>query len=242
MEVLKINNLTKSFGDLEVLKGINLSVNKGEVLSIIGSSGSGKSTLLRCLNELEEPNSGEIIFEGVNLLDSKININQLRQEIGMVFQNFNLFENLDVLENCLIAPLKVLHLDKKSAEKRAIKHLHAVGLSDFIHADTRSLSGGQKQRVAIARALCMEPKIMLFDEPTSALDPEISGEVLDVIKDLANQGMTMVIVTHEMAFARSVSDQVVFMDQGIILEKGTPNEIFTHPKKTRTKEFLKRYL
>ena len=233
MEVLKINNLTKSFGDLEVLKGINLSVNKGEVLSIIGSSGSGKSTLLRCLNELEEPNSGEIIFEGVNLLDSKININQLRQEIGMVFQNFNLFENLDVLENCLIAPLKVLHLDKKSAEKRAIKHLHAVGLSDFIHADTRSLSGGQKQRVAIARALCMEPKIMLFDEPTSALDPEISGEVLDVIKDLANQGMTMVIVTHEMAFARSVSDQVVFMDQGIILEKGTPNEIFTHPKKTR---------
>lgn len=242
MEVLKINNLTKSFGDLEVLKGINLSVNKGEVLSIIGSSGSGKSTLLRCLNELEEPNSGEIIFEGVNLLDSKININQLRQEIGMVFQNFNLFENLDVLENCLIAPLKVLHLDKKSAEKRAIKHLHAVGLSDFIHADTRSLSGGQKQRVAIARALCMEPKIMLFDEPTSALDPEISGEVLDVIKDLANQGMTMVIVTHEMAFARSVSDQVVFMDQGVILEKGTPNEIFTHPKKTRTKEFLKRYL
>ena len=242
MEVLKINNLTKSFGDLEVLKGINLSVNKGEVLSIIGSSGSGKSTLLRCLNELEEPNSGEIIFEGVNLLDSKININQLRQEIGMVFQNFNLFENLDVLENCLIAPLKVLHLDKKSAEKRAIKHLHAVGLSDFIHADTRSLSGGQKQRVAIARALCMEPKIMLFDEPTSALDPEISGEVLDVIKDLANQGMTMVIVTHEMAFARSVSDQVVFMDQGIILEKGTPNEIFTHPKKTRTKEFLKRYI
>ena len=206
MVVLKIVNLTKSFGDLEVLKGINLDVNKGEVLSIIGSSGSGKSTLLRCLNELEEPNSGEIIFEGVNLLDAKININQLRQEIGMVFQNFNLFENLDVLENCLIAPTKVLHLDKKSAEKRAIKHLHAVGLSDFIHADTRSLSGGQKQRVAIARALCMEPKIMLFDEPTSALDPEISGEVLDVIKDLANQGMTMVIVTHEMAFARSVSE------------------------------------
>ena len=216
--IIKIEQLEKSFGDLHVLKGIDLEVNRGEVVCIIGASGSGKSTLLRCINLLEEADSGHIWFDGQDLMDLKVNLNALRQKIGMVFQGFNLFNNKSVLDNCTLAPMDVKHIPKTQAEATAIKHLTTVGLADFIHADSRRLSGGQKQRVAIARALCMEPEIMLFDEPTSALDPEIVGEVLDVMKNLAQQGMTMVVVTHEMAFAKEVSDRVVFMDQGVILE------------------------
>ena len=217
--IIKIEQLEKSFGDLHVLKGIDLEVNRGEVVCIIGASGSGKSTLLRCINLLEEADSGHIWFDGQDLMDLKVNLNALRQKIGMVFQGFNLFNNKSVLDNCTLAPMDVKHIPKTQAEATAIKHLTTVGLADFIHADSRRLSGGQKQRVAIARALCMEPEIMLFDEPTSALDPEIVGEVLDVMKNLAQQGMTMVVVTHEMAFAKEVSDRVVFMDQGVILER-----------------------
>ena len=216
--IIKIEQLEKSFGDLHVLKGIDLEVNRGEVVCIIGASGSGKSTLLRCINLLEEADSGHIWFDGQDLMDLKVNLNALRQKIGMVFQGFNLFNNKSVLDNCTLAPMDVKHIPKTQAEATAIKQLTTVGLADFIHADSRRLSGGQKQRVAIARALCMEPEIMLFDEPTSALDPEIVGEVLDVMKNLAQQGMTMVVVTHEMAFAKEVSDRVVFMDQGVILE------------------------
>ena len=241
-KILEIKNLYKNFGDLEVLKGVNLDIYKGEVVCIIGSSGSGKSTLLRCLNLLETPDKGNVIFENKDLTDTSTNINKLREKIGMVFQGFNLFDNMNVLENCTIAPRKVLKISKEEAKERALEHLHNVGLDDFIHADSRSLSGGQKQRVAIARSLCMNPEIMLFDEPTSALDPEIVGEVLDVMKNLANKGMTMVVVTHEMEFAREVSNRVIFMDGGIILESGTPEEIFSNPKEERTKEFLKRYL
>ena len=224
--IIKIEQLEKSFGDLHVLKGIDLEVNRGEVVCIIGASGSGKSTLLRCINLLEEADSGHIWFDGQDLMDLKVNLNALRQKIGMVFQGFNLFNNKSVLDNCTLAPMDVKHIPKTQAEATAIKHLTTVGLADFIHADSRRLSGGQKQRVAIARALCMEPEIMLFDEPTSALDPEIVGEVLDVMKNLAQQGMTMVVVTHEMAFAKEVSDRVVFMDQGVILEQGSPKEVF----------------
>ena len=236
--IIKIEQLEKSFGDLHVLKGIDLEVNRGEVVCIIGASGSGKSTLLRCINLLEEADSGHIWFDGQDLMDLKVNLNALRQKIGMVFQGFNLFNNKSVLDNCTLAPMDVKHIPKTQAEATAIKHLTTVGLADFIHAD----SGGQKQRVAIARALCMEPEIMLFDEPTSALDPEIVGEVLDVMKNLAQQGMTMVVVTHEMAFAKEVSDRVVFMDQGVILEQGSPKEVFGNPKEPRTREFLSRYL
>ena len=239
--IIKIEQLEKSFGDLHVLKGIDLEVNRGEVVCIIGASGSGKSTLLRCINLLEEADSGHIWFDGQDLMDLKVNLNALRQKIGMVFQGFNLFNNKSVLDNCTLAPMDVKHIPKTQAEATAIKHLTTVGLADFIHADSR-LSGGQKQRVAIARALCMEPEIMLFDEPTSALDPEIVGEVLDVMKNLAQQGMTMVVVTHEMAFAKEVSDRVVFMDQGVILEQGSPKEVFGNPKEPRTREFLSRYL
>ena len=227
--IIKIEQLEKSFGDLHVLKGIDLEVNRGEVVCIIGASGSGKSTLLRCINLLEEADSGHIWFDGQDLMDLKVNLNALRQKIGMVFQGFNLFNNKSVLDNCTLAPMDVKHIPKTQAEATAIKHLTTVGLADFIHADSRRLSGGQKQRVAIARALCMEPEIMLFDEPTSALDPEIVGEVLDVMKNLAQQGMTMVVVTHEMAFAKEVSDRVVFMDQGVILEQGSPKEVFGNP-------------
>ena len=240
--VIRIEQLEKSFGDLHVLKGINLEVHKGEVVCIIGASGSGKSTLLRCLNLLEQADSGHIWFEDQDLMDLKVNLNALRQKIGMVFQGFNLFNNKSVLDNCTLAPMTVKKIPRAQAEATAIRHLKTVGLENFIHADSRRLSGGQKQRVAIARALCMEPKIMLFDEPTSALDPEIVGEVLDVMKNLAKEGMTMVVVTHEMAFAKEVSDRVVFMDQGVILEQGTPQEVFGNPKETRTREFLSRYL
>ena len=240
--ILSIRGLEKSFGALKVLKGIDLDVQRGEVVCIIGASGSGKSTLLRCLNLLEEPEFGQILFNGEDLTDIDTDLDSLRQKIGMVFQSFNLFNNKNVLDNCTLAPTSVLRIPRAQAEATAIRHLEAVGLKDFIHADSRRLSGGQKQRVAIARALCMEPEIMLFDEPTSALDPEIVGEVLDVMRTLARQGMTMVVVTHEMAFAREVSDRIVFMDQGVILEQGTPAEVFGNPKEARTREFLSRYL
>ena len=240
--ILKIENLEKSFGDLHVLKGIDMEVRRGEVVCIIGASGSGKSTLLRCINLLEEADSGHIWFDGEDLMDLSVNLNRLREKIGMVFQSFNLFNNKNVLDNCTLAPIELKKATKAQAEETAIRHLTAVGLADFIHADSTRLSGGQKQRVAIARALCMEPEIMLFDEPTSALDPEIVGEVLDVMHSLADQGMTMVVVTHEMAFAREVSDRVVFMDEGVILEQGDPKELFSNPKQPRTREFLSRYL
>ena len=240
--VLRIEKLEKSFGSLKVLKGIELEVNAGEVVCVIGASGSGKSTLLRCINLLEEAEGGHIWFEGKDLMDLGTDLNQLRQRIGMVFQGFNLFANRNVLDNCTVAPMTVKHLPRAEAEALAEKQLTDVGLKDFIRADSRRLSGGQKQRVAIARALCMAPDILLFDEPTSALDPEIVGEVLDVMKRLAGEGMTMVVVTHEMAFAREVSDRVVFMDGGVILEQGAPQEVFGHPREARTREFLSRYL
>ena len=240
--ILSIRGLEKSFGPLKVLKGIDLDVHKGEVVCIIGASGSGKSTLLRCLNLLEEPDCGHIWFDGQDLTDLDTDLDALRQKIGMVFQTFNLFNNKNVLDNCTMAPMSVRHIPKAQAEETAIRHLKAVGLGSFIHADSRRLSGGQKQRVAIARALCMEPEIMLFDEPTSALDPEIVGEVLDVMKALAKEGMTMVVVTHDMAFAKEVSDRVVFMDQGVILEQGPPAQLFGAPRESRTREFLSRYL
>ena len=240
--VLKIEGLEKSFGNLEVLKGIDLEVQKGEVVCIIGASGSGKSTLLRCINLLEEADAGHIWFDGQDLMDLNVNLNALRQKIGMVFQSFNLFNNKNVIDNCTLSPMTVRKTPKAQAEETAIRHLTTVGLADFIYADSTRLSGGQKQRVAIARALCMEPEIMLFDEPTSALDPEIVGEVLDVMKDLAARGMTMIVVTHEMAFAKEVSDRVIFMDQGVILEQGSPREIFGNPRNERTREFLSRYL
>ena len=239
--IIKIEQLEKSFGDLHVLKGIDLEVNRGEVVCIIGASGSGKSTLLRCINLLEEADSGHIWFDGQDLMDLKVNLNALRQKIGMVFQGFNLFNNKSVLDNCTLAPMDVKHIPKAQAEATAIKHLTTVGLADFIHADSRRLSGGQKQRVAIARALCMEPEIMLFDEPTSALDPELTGEVLKVIRALAEEHMTMVIVTHEMAFARAVADKVIFMDGGVIVEQGAPEAVFGDTQQERTKQFLARY-
>ena len=240
--ILKIEKLEKSFGELKVLESIDLEIHKGEVVCIVGVSGSGKSTLLRCINLMEEADAGNIWFDGQNLMDLNVNLNALRQKIGMVFQSFNLFNNKNVIDNCTLAPMTVKKMNKAQAQEIAIRHLKQVGLGDFIYADSTRLSGGQKQRVAIARALCMEPEIMLFDEPTSALDPEIVGEVLDVMKQLAAEGMTMVVVTHEMAFAREVSDRVLFMDQGVILEQGTPAEIFSNPKNERTREFLARYL
>lgn len=239
--MIEIRSLYKNFGKLEVLKGVSLNISKGEIVSIIGSSGSGKSTLLRCINLLEVPNSGEIIVDGKNINDKSVNIDNVRKDIGMVFQSFNLFENMNVLKNCMIAQTKVLKRSKEEAKEVAVSYLKKVGMEDFIYSDTRSLSGGQKQRVAIARALCMNPSIMLFDEPTSALDPEMVGEVLDVIKSLTHDGMTLVIVTHEMAFAKEISDRVVFMDDGIILEEGTPSMIFEAPKNERTKTFLQRF-
>lgn len=241
-KIIEIKNLQKSFGKLEVLKGVDLNIHKGEVVAIIGSSGSGKSTLLRCINLLEQPDSGSILFNGVDINDRKVNIDKIRQKIGMVFQSFNLFENMNVLQNCIIAQVKVLKRKKEVAKEIAINHLKQVGMEDFIYSDTRSLSGGQKQRVAIARALCMNPEIMLFDEPTSALDPEIVREVLDVMKELANSGMTMVVVTHEMKFAEEVSTKVVFMDDGIIIEENTPQIIFNNPKTQRVKDFLMKHV
>ena len=236
--IIKIEQLEKSFGDLHVLKGIDLEVDRGEVVCIIGASGSGKSTLLRCINLLEEADSGHIWFDGQDLMDLKVNLNALRQKIGMVFQGFNLFNNKSVLDNCTLAPMDVKHIPKTQAEATAIKHLTTVGLADFIHADSRRLSGGQKQRVAIARALAMDPEVILFDEPTSALDPEMVGEVLSVMQTLAQEGLTMLVVTHEMGFARAVASEVVFMDQGVICEHGDPKDVLGAPKTERLKAFL----
>ena len=241
-KVIDIRHLNKSFGTHEVLRDIDFSVNKGEVVCIIGSSGSGKSTLLRCINLLEKPSGGEIICNGENILDNKHNIYEYRTKLGMVFQQFNLFNNHNVLSNCTVGQIKVLKRNKEEAEKIAMKYLTLVGMAEYIHAKPKQLSGGQKQRVAIARALSMEPDVLLFDEPTSALDPEMVGEVLKVMKELAEAGLTMLVVTHEMGFAEEVSDRVVFMDKGVIAEQGTPEEIFKHPKEERTREFLKRTL
>ncbi len=240
--LIRVENLRKSFGSHLVLRDIDFAVNRGEVVTIIGASGSGKSTLLRCMNLLETPDSGHIWFHGEDLAADRVNINRLRERIGMVFQSFNLFNNKNVLDNCTLAPITLKKMGRDEAEAEARRNLEAVGLLEFVNAPATSLSGGQKQRVAIARALCMKPDLMLFDEPTSALDPEIVGEVLNVMHDLAAEGMTMVVVTHEMAFAKSVSDKVVFMDQGVITEQGGPQEMFTSPRLPRTREFLSRYL
>ena len=236
--LIKTENLQKSFGKIEVLKGINTEIKKGEVVVIIGPSGSGKSTFLRTLNLLEEPTGGHIYFEGTDITDPKVNINLHRQKMGMVFQQFNLFPNMTVLKNMTIAPVKLKKATKAEAEERALSLLDRVGLKDRANAYPSQLSGGQKQRVAIVRALCMQPDVMLFDEPTSALDPEMVGEVLDVMKALATDGMTMAVVTHEMGFAREVADRVLFIDQGIIMEEGTPEEVFSNPKSPRLKDFL----
>ena len=240
--MIHVNNLHKSFGKNDVLKGINEHIKKGEVVVVIGPSGSGKSTFLRCLNLLEEPTSGEIVFEGNSITDKKVDINKIREKMGMVFQQFNLFPHKTVLENLTIAPIKVKGISKAEAEKKAFELLERVGLTDKAKAYPSSLSGGQKQRIAIARALAMEPDVMLFDEPTSALDPEMVGEVLSVMKDLAKDGMTMVVVTHEMGFAREVGDRILFMDAGNIVEQGTPEEIFSHPKNSRTIDFISKVL
>lgn len=241
-EVVTIKHLNKVFGTHEVLKDISFSVQSGEVVTIIGSSGSGKSTLLRCVNLLEKPTSGEILYNGKNILDEDTNIYEYRTHLGMVFQQFNLFNNLNVLENCTVGPIKVLNKSKEEAEKIAKGFLEKVGMSAYLNARPRQLSGGQKQRVAIARALSMQPDVLLFDEPTSALDPEMVNEVLETMKSLAHTGLTMIIVTHEMEFARDVSDRVIFMDKGVIAEEGTAEQIFTNPQKERTKEFLMRVL
>ncbi|MDR7869522.1 MAG: amino acid ABC transporter ATP-binding protein [Tissierellaceae bacterium] len=241
-KIIEIKHLNKSFGNHEVLKDINFNVNKGEVVSIIGSSGSGKSTMLRCINLLEKPSGGEILYKGENILDHNHNIYEYRTKLGMVFQQFNLFDNHNALSNCTVSQIKVLKRSKEEAEEIAMKYLKVVGMESYINAKPKQLSGGQKQRVAIARALSMEPDVMLFDEPTSALDPEMVGEVLAVMKELANSGLTMLVVTHEMEFARDVSDRVVFMDKGVIAEEGTPDQIFNNPREERTKEFLKRIL
>jgi glutamine ABC transporter, ATP-binding protein len=240
--MIKIKNLEKTYGDLKVLKGISTDIKEGEVISIIGPSGSGKSTFLRCINRLEEPTNGEIDIEGENIVSPKVDINKIREKVGMVFQHFNLFPHKTVLENITIGPIKLKKTSQEEAEKIAISLLDKVGLADKKDVYPNKLSGGQKQRVAIARALAMNPKIILFDEPTSALDPEMIGEVLEVMKDLAREGMTMIVVTHEMGFARTVANRVFFMDQGTILEDGSPKEIFNNPKEERTKEFLDKVL
>ncbi len=240
--MIEINNLHKYFGKNEVLKGVSTVIKKGEVVVIIGPSGSGKSTFLRCLNKLEDVTSGDIIFEGVNLMDKNIDISLHRQKMGMVFQHFNLFPHLTILENITIAPIKVKNIDKKEIEEKALELLDLVGLKHKVNSYPSSLSGGQKQRIAIVRALAMKPDVMLFDEPTSALDPEMVGEVLEVMKNLARDGMTMVVVTHEMGFAREVGTRVIFMDGGNICEEGTPEEIFKNPQNPRTQEFLSKVL
>ncbi len=240
--MIKTINLNKHFGQLHVLKGIDTHIKKGEVVVVIGPSGSGKSTFLRCLNLLEQPTGGEIIFEGVSITDPKNDVNRQRQKMGMVFQQFNLFPHMNVTDNVTLGPVKVKKIPKDEAEALAKKLLERVGLPDKAEAYPKQLSGGQKQRVAIARALAMEPDVMLFDEPTSALDPEMVGEVLDVMKDLASKGMTMVIVSHEMGFAKEVADRILFMDDGIIEEEGRPKEIFDNPKSPRTKDFLGKVL
>ncbi|MFY9175121.1 MAG: amino acid ABC transporter ATP-binding protein [Peptococcia bacterium] len=241
-KIIEIRHLKKCFGQNEVLTDINFSVSKGEVVCIIGSSGSGKSTLLRCLNLLELPTNGEILFRGENILEHNMSTAMYRAKLGMVFQQFNLFNNLSVLDNCIVGQVKVLKRDKATARKKAMEYLELVGMAQFINARPHQISGGQKQRVAIARALSMEPEALLFDEPTSALDPEMVGEVLKVMKDLAKSGLTMLVVTHEMSFARDVANRVVFMDQGVIVEDNPPEVIFNNPKNERTRAFLKRVL
>ena len=239
-EVIKITGLKKDFGQNQILKGIDFSINKGDVTCIIGASGSGKSTMLRCINLLEEPTDGEILFHGENVMDKK-DIPVYRSKVEMVFQSFNLFNNMSVLKNCTVGPVKVLKKTKAEAEKDAMYYLEKVGMAPFVNAKPKQLSGGQKQRVAIARALAMQPEVILFDEPTSALDPQMVGEVLAVMRSLAKEGMTMIVVTHEMAFARDVSTKVVYMADGVIAEEGSPKDIFENPKNDSTKEFLARF-
>lgn len=241
-QLFEVKNLKKDFGSHEVLKNISFNVEKEEIISIIGSSGSGKSTLLRCLNLLEEPTGGEICYKGENILNSKFNLNRYRAKVGMVFQSFNLFNNLSVLNNCIIPQETVLKRSHKEAKANAIQNLQSVGMSEFQSAKPAQLSGGQKQRVAIARAVSMNPDVLLFDEPTSALDPEMVDDVLEAMKKLAEIGLTMIIVSHEMQFVRDISDEILFMDDGVILEKGSPSDIFEHPQEERTKDFLRRYL
>ncbi|WP_285858032.1 amino acid ABC transporter ATP-binding protein [Neobacillus cucumis] len=242
MSIISVKNLSKSFGKLEVLKDINAEVQEKEVICVIGPSGSGKSTFLRCLNRLEDISGGEVVINGHNITDPKININKVRQDVGMVFQQFNLFPHKTVLENITLGPIKILSISKAAAEKMALELLDKVGLKEKASSYPGELSGGQKQRVAIARALAMNPKIMLFDEPTSALDPEMVGDVLEVMKQLAKEGMTMVVVTHEMGFAREVGDRVIFMDGGYIVEENEPNQLFGNPQHERTKAFLSKVL
>ena len=240
--VISIKDLSKSFGKHEVLRKIDMEVKEGEIICIVGSSGSGKSTLLRCINKLEKQTTGVIYFRGKEVRDVQREVNEYRAKVGMVFQSFNLFNNMTVLQNCMLCTRKVLHLSKEEAFDRAIIHLKEVGMAPFINATPDQLSGGQKQRVAIARSLCMNPEVLLFDEPTSALDPEMVGEVLNVMKELATTGLTMIIVTHEMAFARDVSTRTIFMDRGYVAEDAPPSELFSNPKNPRTREFLSRYL
>ena len=240
-EILQVNHLSKSFGSHEVLRDIDFTVKKGDVTSIIGASGSGKSTLLRCINLLETPSSGEILYHGKNVAGRGVNAAEYRSHVGMVFQSFNLFNNMTVLKNCMIGQMRVLKKSKEEAHKSAMYYLQKVGMAPYINAKPRQLSGGQKQRVAIARALAMDPEVLLFDEPTSALDPEMVGEVLNVMQSLANEGMTMLVVTHEMAFARDISTRVVYMNNGVICEQGTPEELFGNPQKKETRDFLARF-
>ncbi|MCR5088054.1 MAG: amino acid ABC transporter ATP-binding protein [Oscillospiraceae bacterium] len=239
--ILQVQHLSKSFGKQTVLRDIDFTVNGGDVISIIGASGSGKSTLLRCINLLETPNSGEILFHGNNVAAKGANATAYRAKVGMVFQSFNLFNNMTVLENCIVGQVKVLHRGKDEAREHALTFLQKVGMAPYINARPRQISGGQKQRVAIARALAMDPEVLLFDEPTSALDPEMVGEVLSVMRNIAAEGMTMLVVTHEMAFARDISSRVVYMADGVILEQGTPEQIFSAPREERTREFLSRF-
>ena len=240
-EILQIHHLSKAFGHNIVLRDIDFTVEKGDVISIIGASGSGKSTLLRCINLLETPTSGEILYHGENVVGRKVNAPRYRSHVGMVFQSFNLFNNMTVLENCMVGQIRVLGRNKEDARKEAMYYLQKVGMAPYIHAKPRQISGGQKQRVAIARALAMNPEVLLFDEPTSALDPEMVGEVLSVMQTLAQEGMTMLVVTHEMAFARDVSSRVVYMNQGVICEQGAPQQIFGDPQRQETKDFLSRF-
>lgn len=240
--IIELVHLQKQFGDHSVLKDINFSIHKGETVSVIGSSGSGKSTMLRCINLLEEPTDGKILFHNADIQAKGFNVNSYRAKVTMVFQSFNLFNNMTVLENCVTGQVNVLKKSKEEAEKMAMYYLDKVGMTPYINAKPKQISGGQKQRVAIARALAMQPEVLLFDEPTSALDPEMVGEVLNVMKSLAEEGMTMIVVTHEMAFAKDVSDRVIYMKDGVICEQGSPEQIFVNPQKLETKEFLKRYL